>query len=102
MIFGIKHIRSALHSPWQNGRVERFFGTLKEKIRQIDWQNPLQFKQALPEFQFWYNFCRPHQHLNGLSPLEYVQNIDLKAQKPKKVEHYSFWNGLLTGFFIRR
>ena len=28
---GIKHQRSAVSSPWMNGRVERFFGTLNRK-----------------------------------------------------------------------
>jgi putative transposase len=32
---GIKHQRSPPHSPWQNGRIERFFGTFKRAISQI-------------------------------------------------------------------
>jgi putative transposase len=28
-VAGIKHQRTHLHSPWQNGRIERLFGTLK-------------------------------------------------------------------------
>jgi len=29
LLLGIRHQRTDLHCPWQNGRVERFFGTLK-------------------------------------------------------------------------
>ena len=33
-LLGIKHQTTDIHSPWQNGRVERFFGTLKQKLNQ--------------------------------------------------------------------
>ncbi|MDE2075404.1 MAG: transposase family protein, partial [Alphaproteobacteria bacterium] len=29
---GIRHQTTELHCPWQNGRIERFFGTLKQKL----------------------------------------------------------------------
>jgi transposase InsO family protein len=32
--FGIRHQRSDLGCPWQNGRIERFFGTLKQMLNQ--------------------------------------------------------------------
>jgi len=34
-LLGIRHQRIDLHCPWQNGRVERFFGTLKGKLDQL-------------------------------------------------------------------
>jgi transposase InsO family protein len=33
-LLGIQHQRIDPHCPWQNGRVEQFFGTLKEKLDQ--------------------------------------------------------------------
>lgn len=35
LLLGIRHQRTDLHCPWQNGRVERFFGTLKQKLDQL-------------------------------------------------------------------
>ena len=32
-VLGIKHQRTEVSCPWQNGKVERFFGTLKQKLK---------------------------------------------------------------------
>ena len=32
----IRHQKTDLHCPWQNGRVERFFGSLKASLDQLD------------------------------------------------------------------
>ena len=34
-LMGIRHQRIDPHCPWQNGRIERFFGTLKPHLRQL-------------------------------------------------------------------
>jgi len=35
-ILGIKHQTSQVASPWQNGKIERFFGTMKFSFNQLD------------------------------------------------------------------
>ena len=65
---GIKHQRSALSSPWMNGRVERFFGTLKHSLDQLIVDGRDGLNSALVDFRFFYNHVRPHQHLAGLTP----------------------------------
>ena len=35
-LLGIRHQFTKLHCPWQNGRVERLFGTLKDKLDRLD------------------------------------------------------------------
>jgi putative transposase len=37
-VLGIQHQTTDLHCPWMNGRVERFFGTLKERLNH--WRVP--------------------------------------------------------------
>jgi transposase InsO family protein len=32
-VIGIKHQRTEICCPWQNGKIERFFGTLKDKLK---------------------------------------------------------------------
>ena len=34
-LLGIRHQRTDLHCPRQNGRVERFFGTLKHSLNRL-------------------------------------------------------------------
>lgn len=58
-----------------NGRVERFFGTLKEKLNQWDVNSLEQLGDTLVQFRFWYNHVRPHHHLDGLTPAEVWQGI---------------------------
>ncbi len=67
-LLGIRHQRTQPGHPWQNGRVERLFGTLKEKLDQLEVPHFNSLQHALAEFQFWYNQIRPHQHLDGWTP----------------------------------
>jgi len=43
----IKHQRTPPHSPWANGRIERFFGTFKRAIRQIEIDSKARLEQAI-------------------------------------------------------
>ena len=87
--------------PWQNGRIERFFGTLKEKINQWQINNREQLNGALAQFRFWYNHVRPHQHLNGMTPAEVWNGTDIFAKSPKKEYWFEAWDGLLTGIYLK-
>jgi putative transposase len=58
-----QHIRR--HCPWQNGRIERFFGTLKCEWRGLVLIDRGQLNLALASFGNWYNHHRPHQSLRG-------------------------------------
>ncbi len=73
---GIRHQRSELGCPWQNGRVERLFGTLKRGLDRITVGNVLQLEQVLRHFARWYNAERPHDSLNGSTPMEAWRGID--------------------------
>ncbi len=67
-LLGIRHQRIDLHCPWQNGRVERFFGTLKLSLDQLAVDSLEALNHALVEFRFYYNHVRPHQNLDGATP----------------------------------
>ena len=59
---GVKHIRSAVHSPTTCGKVERLFQTFKQEIK---------FCNNNPElFRMRYNHFRPHTSLNRKTPDE--------------------------------
>lgn len=98
-LLGIKHQTTDIHSPWQNGRVERFFGTLKQKLNQCSVGSIEQFNQELQLFRFWYNNVRIHNNLDGKTPEEVWQNINVYKRKSKNIYYFSEWDGLLTGFY---
>lgn len=76
-LLNIKHQCVDKGCPWQNGRIERFFGTLKNKLNHWEVDFFEQLNNALVPFWFWYNHVRPHQHLQGRIPAEVWQGTDI-------------------------
>ncbi len=67
----IRHVRSRVRAPYLNGRMERFFRTLKL------WQRLIllalcvvNIQRRLDSFAAWYNTCRPHSALGSRTPEE--------------------------------
>ena len=60
-----------------------------------------QLNGALVQFRTWYNFIRPHQNLDGRTPAEIWQGVDIFVNRPRREYYYSGWDGLLTGFYLR-
>jgi len=100
-LLGIKHQRTEKGCPWMNGRVERFFGTLKEKLDQWQVDSFDQLNNALLPFRFWYNHVRPHQHLDGRTPAEIWAGKDIYSSPAKCDEWFEAWDGLLSGYYLR-
>lgn len=100
-LLGIKHQRIDLGCPWQNGRIERFFGTLKEKLNHWEIDNHKQLNGALSQFRIWYNHIRPHQYLDGRTPSESWQGNDVYTQQIKKEYWFEAWDRLLVGYYLR-
>jgi putative transposase len=59
---GIKHIRTAIHSPTTSGKIERFFQTLEKEFKYCN--NDSEF------FRMRYNHFRPHTSLEKKSPAD--------------------------------
>lgn len=96
----IKHEITDLHCPWQNGRIERFFGTLKQKLDCWKVPNRDALNVSLVEFRFWYNQVRPHQSLYGRTPAEVWNGKDIYRRRPKAMLPYEAWDGLLSGIYL--
>jgi transposase InsO family protein len=100
--FGIRHQRTNPGCPWQNGRIERFFGTLKNKLDRLAVDSMDALTLALIEFRFFYNHVRPHQNLGGATPAEAWTDIDPYAMPCKGEYWFEAWEGLLRGYYLRR
>ncbi len=72
-LLGIKHQAIEKYCPWQNGRIERLFGTLKSTISSMVI-DPKELPLLCYDFQQWYNTIRPHQNLRGKTPEEVYWN----------------------------
>ncbi|MEK7350750.1 MAG: integrase core domain-containing protein [Nitrospirota bacterium] len=66
-------------SPQQNGRVERFIGTVKRELATESMANCEDVAQPLRDIRTWYNHDRPHDHLQGRTPAEVWAGIDVFA-----------------------
>jgi transposase InsO family protein len=57
-----------LASPWQNGRIERLFGTIKPLLRRFAPGDLAELHSALRTLGRTYNHLRPHMALGGKTP----------------------------------
>ena len=81
-LLGIRQQRIEPGCPWQNGRVERFIGTVKRELAREPVADEREMTKALQEIRTWYNHERPHDHLQGRTPAEVWAGIDVFAAKP--------------------
>ena len=100
-LLGIRHQTTELHCPWQNGRIERFFGTLKQQLDRWAVADRGSLNASLMAFRFWYNHVRPHQHLQGRTPAEVWEGVDPR-RPPYKRLWFEAWDGLLQGEYLQR
>ncbi len=69
------------HSPKINAFIERFNRTIQDEfINRTDslYYDVLLFNQKLDKYLNWYNFKRPHYSLGLISPVQYMQQYQLK------------------------
>jgi putative transposase len=97
-LLGIRAQRTRAYSPWENGRIERFFGTLKRSLRTAaDRGYPLEdLGIEMARFRAWYNFLRPHHHLDGRTPADAWEGRTVRVGGGRKL--YQEWGGALRGF----
>ncbi len=104
-LVGIRHQRIKTCAPWQNGRIERLFGTLKPLLRQLVIPTRAALQSALEEFTRFYNHARPHQNIDGLTPAQKwngLSKVDLMQTPPKSAVLVQALDGLLVGYCTRR
>jgi len=95
-LLNIKVQTTDIACPWQNGRIERCFGTFKRKWQQFEFTTNMQLQSQLNIYQIWYNTIRPHSNLDGQTPKEIFSDI----QPQGKPILATGWNGILTGYYF--
>lgn len=97
VLLGVRLQTTDLHCPWQNGRIERFFGTFKQHLDRVAITGLDDLSGKLIEFRAWYNHVRSHQHLHGYTPAE---AWDGRTKSTKRPQWFDVWDGLITGWFF--
>ena len=68
----IKHRYTRPYRPQTNGKIERFWKTLKEEmIDEASYKNTKDFTKTLTEYLIYYNEHRPHSSLDGETPFKF-------------------------------
>ena len=104
-LFGIRQQFTQPYAPWQNGRIERLFGTLTPLLRNLVLADAAALDRALFEFRLFYNHVRGHQNLGGRTPAAVWRagstSLPLTPvrEEPKLISALS---GLLVGYYLRR
>ena len=69
----VKHRYTRPYRPQTNGKVERFWRTLKEDlIEGTYFESVDQFNEELIQYLAYYNHARPHQGIGGKVPIEMI------------------------------
>ena len=73
----MKHIYTKPYTPQTNGKIERFWKTLKEEFLEDSLFNDIDdFKNEILGFIVYYNEHRPHSAIKGLTPLEFLNKCN--------------------------
>jgi hypothetical protein len=72
---GIKHRYTQPYRPQTNGKVERFWRTVREDLlEEADYDNLFELKDELLQYMCYYNHERPHQGIDGKKPAELAES----------------------------
>lgn len=73
---GITHRYTKPYRPQTNGKVERFWRTIEEDLlAETCFDSIEDLKEELLQYIYYYNHERPHQSLNGLSPISFYSHF---------------------------
>jgi len=101
-VLGIKRQTTQIASPWQNGKIERLFGTMKKRFEDLVFPTVQSLEDGLSEFRFFYNHVRPHQNLGYNTPAHAWSGKPISTSKTaKEIFYYKGLCGNVAGFYYR-
>ena len=73
---GIKHRYTRPYRPQTNGKIERFWRTLNEDLLEgTTFESVSELKDELQQYLIYYNTQRPHQAMDGKTPLQTLKSL---------------------------
>ena len=101
-LLGIKRQTTQIGSPWQNGKIERLFSTMKQSFRDLVFPTVLSLNDGLEEFRFFYNHVRAHQNLDYNTPANAWDDKPMSTSKTHtEIVYYEGLCGNVAGFYYR-
>lgn len=75
MEMNIKHRYIRPYRPQTNGKIERFWRTIEEDLFEgTNFESEEHLRDELLQYLVYYNYERPHQALDGKSPVKFAEN----------------------------
>lgn len=108
--FKIDHRKGKIRSPFSNGKIERFFGSLKRDILNLTLVLAVKrLNSLLKDYQIYYNQYRPHQSLLGSTPENVYTHNRIFSIRPLskekkllgKVRRIKFCEGMLNAYVLK-
>jgi len=101
-LLGIKRQTTQIASPWQNGKIERLFGTMKQSFEDLIFPTVQSLESGLKEFRFFYNHVRIHQNLDYNTPANVWDDKTMSTSKTaREIVYYEGLCGNVAGYYYR-
>ena len=101
-LLDIKRQTTQIASPWQNGKIDRLFGTMKESFTDLVFPTTQSLEDGLKEFRFFYNHVRIHQNLDYNTPANVWDSKPMSTSKThKEIVYYQGLCDNVAGFYYR-
>jgi transposase-like protein len=76
------HLHGPFSSPFNNNKIERFHGTLKDRMKTArHFDSPESANVFAKGFRLYYNFAKPHRALGGETPAQAAQIMEQTDNK---------------------
>jgi len=76
MEMDIKHRYTRPYRPQTNGKIERFWKTIEtDLLEDMVFDSLEHLQNELEQYLYYYNHERPHQGINGISPVKFLQKL---------------------------
>jgi len=100
-LLGIKQQTTQIASPWQNGKIERLFGTMKQSFQDLVFPTSIALQDGLKEFRFFYNHVCTHQNLDYNTPANAWDGKVMSTSKTaKEIIYYQGLCGNVAGYYF--
>ena len=67
---GMEHTRGAPYHPMTQGKIERYYRSMKNVIKLENYYMPEELERAIARFVEYYNNCRYHELLGNVTPID--------------------------------